>query len=153
MAKILIMDDEPALRNIVYNMVKPLGQAMFTAEDGGQAIEIGKKEIPDIALLDMRVPDMDGLEVLAELKKINPNIRCIMLSGFGDVETAVTAIKQGAFDYISKPFKIDEVLKVVNKALGTFAAGAAAPTPTQPVAAEAAKRGLLLRKQLAIIKK
>ena len=140
MAKILIMDDEPALRNIVYNMVKPLGQAMFTAEDGGQAIEIGKKEIPDIALLDMRVPDMDGLEVLAELKKINPNIRCIMLSGFGDVETAVTAIKQGAFDYISKPFKIDEVLKVVNKALGTVAATGAVASPAMPtVAAQPAK--------------
>lgn len=152
MVKILIMDDEPALRNIVYNILKPLGHQMFTAEDGKQAIEIAHKEIPDLAMLDMRVPDMDGLEVLAELKKINPSIRAIMLSGFGDVDTAVGALKQGAFDYISKPFKVDEVMKVVNKALaagqqgGPVAAApqavvapAAAPAPaaaSQPVAAQ-----------------
>ena len=118
MIKILIMDDEPGLRNIVYNMIKPLGHPVFTAEDGKQAVEIAKREIPDIALLDMRVPDMDGLEVLGELKKINPNIRAIMLSGFGDVESAVFALKQGAFDYISKPFKVDDVIRVVNKAVG-----------------------------------
>jgi|GEM_PF-2104181 len=117
MAKILIMDDEPGLRNVVFNMLRPLGQQLFLAEDGKQAIEIGRREIPDMALLDMRVPDMDGLEVMVELKKINPNVKCIMLSGFGDVETAVNSIKQGAFDYLSKPFKIDEVLKVVNKAM------------------------------------
>ncbi|MHB9155640.1 MAG: response regulator [Endomicrobiales bacterium] len=125
MVKILIMDDEPALRNIVYNIVKPLGHPLFTAEDGRQAIEVAQREVPDLALLDMRVPDMDGLEVLAELRKINPNVRAIMLSGFGDVETAVHALKQGAFDYLSKPFKVDEVLKIVNKAIQSIPQGAA----------------------------
>lgn len=134
MAKILIMDDEPGLRNVVFGMLKPTGHTLFLAEDGAQAIELGRKEKPDLALLDMRVPDYDGLEVLAHLKKMDPNIRCIMLSGFGDVETAVGAIKQGAFDYLSKPFKIDEVLRVVNKALA-----AAAPSPVQaPVSAPSA---------------
>jgi DNA-binding NtrC family response regulator len=128
MVKILIMDDEPALRNIVYNMLKPLGHSLFTAEDGRQAIETGHKEVPDMALLDMRVPDMDGLEVLAELRKINPNIKCIMLSGFGDVETAVNSIKLGAFDYVSKPFKIDEVLKVVNRAIEVLGGSSAKTT-------------------------
>lgn len=120
MVKILIMDDEPGLRNIVYNIIKPLGHTVFTAEDGHQALEIGKREIPDIALLDIRVPDIDGLEVLDELKKVNPNIKAIMLSGFGDVESAVFALKRGAFDYISKPFKVDDILRVVNKAIGTI---------------------------------
>ena len=120
MIKILIMDDEPGLRNVVYNMLKPLGHPIFVTEDGSQAIETAKKEIPDIAMLDMRVPDMDGLEVLEELKKINPNIKAIMLSGFGDVETAVVSLKKGAFDYISKPFKVNEVLEVVNKAISTI---------------------------------
>lgn len=153
MVKILIMDDEPALRNIVYNILKPLGHPLFTAEDGRQAIDIARKEIPDLAMLDMRVPDMDGLEVLAELKKINPSIRAIMLSGFGDVDTAVGALKQGAFDYISKPFKVDEVMKVVDKALAAgiqggpvaaapqavvTAAPAAQAAPAQPAAAKPA---------------
>ncbi|MFH1368938.1 MAG: response regulator [Elusimicrobiota bacterium] len=141
MVKILIMDDESGLRNIVFNILKPTGHTLFTAEDGSQAIEVGKREIPDLALLDMRVPDMDGLEVLAELKRINPNVKCIMLSGFADVETAVNSLKLGAFDYISKPFKIDEVLKVVNKAVQALSSG----TATAPVAAvkkEGMKTGL-----------
>ncbi len=131
MAKILIMDDEPGLRNVTFTMLKPTGHSLFLAEDGKQAIEIAKKEKPDLALLDMRVPDMDGLEVLAELKKMDPTVQCIMLSGFGDVETAVGAIKKGAFDYLSKPFKVQEVLEVVNKAL---AAKTKSPqtTPAQP---------------------
>jgi len=62
---------------------------------------------------------MDGLEILAEVKKILPEVTVIMLSGFGDVESAVGAMKQGAFDYISKPFKVDELLNLVRKALGT----------------------------------
>jgi DNA-binding response OmpR family regulator len=126
MVKILIMDDEPSLRNIVYNIIKPLGHPVFTAEDGHQALEIGKREIPDIALLDIRVPDMDGLEVLDELKKVNPNIKAIMLSGFGDVESAVFALKRGAFDYIAKPFKVDDIVAVVNKAIATI--GGVQPT-------------------------
>lgn len=117
MAKILIMDDEPGLRNVTFSMLKPTGHTLFLAEDGKQAIETARKEKPDLALLDMRVPDYDGLEVLAELKKMDPTIQCIMLSGFSDVETAVGSIKKGAFDYLSKPFKVNEVLDVINKAL------------------------------------
>lgn len=117
MAKILIMDDEEGIRNIVYNMLKPFGHPMFTAEDGKQAIEIAKKEIPDLAMLDIRVPDMDGFEVMDELKKINPEIKCIMLSGFADNYSEYTALKLGAFHYCSKPFKVDELMEVVRKAL------------------------------------
>lgn len=142
MAKILIMDDEPGLRNIVYNMLKSLGHTLYTAEDGKQALETAKKEVIDLALLDMRVPDMDGLEVLNELIKIHPNIKCIMLSGFGDVEMAVGAIKQGAFDYISKPFKIEEVLKVVNKAIQTKSrVSSQAETPSAHKKSEAGASG------------
>jgi CheY-like chemotaxis protein len=136
MVKILIMDDEPGLRNIVYNMLKPLGYPLFTAEDGHQAIEIAKREIPDLAMLDMRVPDMDGLEALAELKKINPNIKAIMLSGFGDVDSAIEALKKGANEYISKPFKVDEVLAAVRKTIGTIT-GEAVPAAPQGAAAAA----------------
>jgi len=119
MAKILIMDDEPALRNVTFNILKPSGHTLFLAEDGREAIEIARKEKPDLALLDIRVPGYpDGLEVLDELKKIDPSVKCIMLSGFGDDDAALDAISKGAFDYISKPFKIDEVLGAVNKALG-----------------------------------
>ncbi len=157
MVKILIMDDEPGLRNIVYNIVKPLGHPVFTSEDGHQALEVAKRENPDIALLDVRVPDMDGLEVLAELRKINPNIKAIMLSGFGDVESAVFALKQGAFDYISKPFKVDDVIKTVNKAIsamgqGQAAAPAASSAGQQPAQAPAMARDKATKPETAATK-
>ena len=119
MSKILIMDDEEGLRNIIFKILKPGGHILFLAQDGKEAIEIAKKEKPDLALLDVRVPDMDGLEVLTELKKIDPTIQCIMLSGFEDGETSKEAIKRGAFDYVLKPFKVQEVLELVNKALAS----------------------------------
>lgn len=123
MVKILIMDDEPDMRNILYSIVKPLGHAVFTAEDGKQAVEIAGREIPDVALLDMRVPDKDGLEVLGELLKLNAKARVVMVSGFGDVESADQALRQGAFGYLSKPFKVSEVLNAVKKAVASVPAG------------------------------
>lgn len=117
MVTILVMDDEPSLRNILATTLKNQGHTIFTAEDGRQAVELAKRNPPNLALLDIQVPDMDGLEVLNELKKINPDVRGIMLSGSADVEIAVSTIKQGAFDFLSKPFKIDEVISVVNKAI------------------------------------
>lgn len=117
MVKILIMDDEAGMRDILVSILKSAGHSLLQVEDGKQAIDTARKEKPDLAILDMRVPDMDGLEVLSELKTTDPSLPCIMLSGFGDAETAAAAIKKGAFDYISKPFKVGEVLEIINKAL------------------------------------
>lgn len=118
MAKILVVDDEAGMRQVMLNVLKPEGHQLFSAEDGAQAIEKAKAEKPNLVMLDMRLPDMDGLEILTEIKKILPETTVIMLSGFGDVESAVGAIKQGAFDYISKPFKVNEVIRQVRKGLG-----------------------------------
>lgn len=118
MLKILIMDDETALRNIVYNILKPLGHMLLAVDDGRAAVATARAEVPDIALLDMRVPDKDGLEVLTELLEINPRMRCIMISGFGDESAARAALARGAVEYITKPFKIDDVLRSVARAAG-----------------------------------
>lgn len=118
MAKILIVDDEAGMRRVMLNVLQPEGHRLFTAEDGAQAIEQVTSEQPNLVMLDMRLPDMDGLEILGEIKKMLPGTAVIMLSGFGDVESAVGAIKQGAFDYISKPFKVEEVINKVRKGLG-----------------------------------
>lgn len=91
---------------------------------------------PDLVALDMRVPDMDSLEAMGALKQFDPKIQCVMLSGFGDVESAVSAIKQGAFDSVSQPFKMEEVLPGVNRALftpGSVPTGAS-PTVAAPSA-------------------
>lgn len=132
MLKILIMDDETALRNIVYNILKPLGHMLLAVDNGRTAVETARAQVPDIALLDMRVPDKDGLEVLTELLEINPRMRCIMISGFGDESAARAALARGAVEYITKPFKIDDVLHSVTRA----AAGDPAPardTPSLPL--------------------
>jgi two-component system, response regulator, stage 0 sporulation protein F len=121
--KILICDDEPGMRLVLTNVLKTEGYSMFQAEDGAQAISMIKSERPNLLLLDMRLPDMDGLEILAEAKKIAPQMPVLMLSGFADVESAVGAMKQGAFDYLSKPFRVDDVKKTVMKALGVQSMG------------------------------
>ncbi|MBI4395562.1 MAG: response regulator [Elusimicrobia bacterium] len=117
--KILICDDEPGMRLVLTNVLKPEGYSVLQAEDGAQAIETIKAEKPNLLLLDMRLPDMDGLEILAEAKKISPQMPVLMLSGFSDVESAVGAMKQGAFDYLSKPFRVEDVRRLVQKALGS----------------------------------
>ena len=99
------------------SVLKPYNHEIFTAEDGAQAVEIAGREKPDIAFLDIRVPGSDGVEVLAQIKKLNPGTKCIMLSGFADSETASEALKMGAFDFLKKPFRIDDVLRTVEKAL------------------------------------
>lgn len=135
MTKVLVCDDENGLRQVLVNLLKPMGYTVFQAEDGNQAITTIRSESPDLLLLDMRLPDMDGLEILAEAKKIHPSMPVVMLSGFGDVETAVGAIKKGAYDYLSKPFRVDDVRSVVKKALE---AGAAAPVAAAAGSAPAA---------------
>lgn len=156
MVKVLVMDDEPSLRDILSNTLKSMGHTVITSEDGRQAVEISKQENPDLALLDIQVPDMDGLEVLKELKNINPNIRGIMLSGSADVEMAVSAIKKGASDFISKPFKIDDVKNIVNKVLQLKTGPAGVPgvitgVPT-PSAASGIKKIKKVKRKFAINK-
>src|SRR3989339_1193492 len=118
MAKIIIIDDEAGMRQVITKILVPQGHEVFAAEEGIQALEICRKESPDLALMDIRLPDMDGGEILAGLKRIKPQLPVVILSGFGDVDAAADLVKQGGFEYISKPFKIDDFLALVRKALG-----------------------------------
>lgn len=117
MTTILVVDDEPGLRTVLSNILKSEGYNVIAVENGKKAIETVRLGNPDVMFLDIRLPDMDGLQILEEVKKINPGIPVIMCSGFDDVESAVRTVKMGAFDYISKPFKREEVLKAASKAL------------------------------------
>lgn len=117
MAKILIIDDEAGLRKVLRNLVKLQGHETEEADDGRIGLEKISSYNPDLVLLDIRLPDMDGLEVLAEARKIKPTLPIIMCSGFSDVETAINTVKMGATDYLSKPFRNDEVTRTVAKHL------------------------------------
>ena len=119
MPKILIIEDEAAIRRV---LVKILSEENDTyqlkeAEDGLRGIELIKKEDFDLVLCDIKMPKMDGVEVLEAVKKIKPEIPLVMISGHGDLDTAVQTMRLGAFDYISKPPDLNRLLNTVRIAL------------------------------------
>ncbi|RPI17818.1 MAG: sigma-54-dependent Fis family transcriptional regulator [Ignavibacteriae bacterium] len=116
---ILIVDDNEDLRFNLSNIVQSENYNVLTAGEGKTAIRIVKEKSPDLVLLDMRLPGMDGMTILEEIKKIDNNIIVIMLTAFGEVRGAVKAMKLGAFDYITKPFDNEELIIIIKKALNT----------------------------------
>ena len=119
MARILIIEDEAAIRRVLLKILSEENQGyeVFEAEDGVQGMEIIKKEDFDLVLCDIKMPKMDGIEVLEAIKKIKPDTTVVMISGHGDLETAVNTMKLGAFDYISKPPDLNRLLNTVRIAL------------------------------------
>lgn len=119
MSRILVIEDESAIRRV---LVKILAEEnddyeVQEAEDGLSGIEIIKKEDFDLVLCDIKMPKMDGVEVLEAAKKIKPEVPFIMISGHGDLDTAVNTMRMGAFDYISKPPDLNRLLTTVRNAL------------------------------------
>lgn len=121
MASILVVDDDAGMRQIISKILIPHGFEIISCDEGALAIEITKEKHPDAVLLDIRLSDMDSADILAGIKKIKSSIPVIILSGFGDIDAAVGLVRLGAFDYISKPFKVNDLLNLVNKALNQFA--------------------------------
>ncbi|MDC8006241.1 sigma-54 dependent transcriptional regulator [Aureisphaera galaxeae] len=119
MPRILIIEDEAAIRRV---LVKILSEESDTyevseAEDGLAGIEIIRKEDFDLILCDIKMPKMDGVEVLEAVKKVKPEVPVVMISGHGDLDTAVNTMRLGAFDYISKPPDLNRLLNTVRNAL------------------------------------
>jgi len=117
MTRILVIDDEEIIRRRMKNLLTLDGYETFVAENGEVGLEIIKKENPDIALVDLKMPGMDGLEVLAEAKKFSPQTEVIVITGHGGIDTAIEAMKRGAFDYITKPLSFDELEISIKRAL------------------------------------
>jgi DNA-binding NtrC family response regulator len=119
MPKILIIEDEAAIRRVLVKILKEenSGYQVEEAEDGLKGVEAIRKEDFDLVLCDIKMPRMDGVEVLEAVKKIKPEIPVVMISGHGDLETAVNTMRLGAFDYISKPPDLNRLLNTVRIAL------------------------------------
>lgn len=119
MARILIIEDEAAIRRVLVKILteENKGYEVFEAEDGLAGMEIIKNEDFDLVLCDIKMPKMDGVEVLEAVKKIKPEIPMVMISGHGDLDTAVNTMRMGAFDYISKPPDLNRLLNTVRIAL------------------------------------
>jgi len=114
---ILIIDDEVRIRNSLKEILEDEGFAVFAASDGYEGLKTAEEEFPDLVLLDIWMPGIDGIEVLSKLRENLPQIQVIMISGHGTVETAVKATRLGAYDFIEKPLSLEKILLAVNNAL------------------------------------
>jgi DNA-binding NtrC family response regulator len=103
-ANILIVDDEAIIRQSLHDWLSDAGYQVFTAENGPQALEIIQREGLRIVIADLVVPGMDGIELMKRAKMISPNIEVVIITAYGSIPTAITAIREGAYDYIEKPF-------------------------------------------------
>ncbi len=115
--RILIAEDDKTMRSLLTKVFAQENYEVCVASDGPTAIDLARREAFDVILTDLKIPLRDGLEVLRAVKKSRPTTEVIVMTAFGSVETAVTAMKQGAYDYLSKPFPIEEVLLLTQKAL------------------------------------
>jgi UDP-3-O-acyl N-acetylglucosamine deacetylase len=114
---ILVVDDEAGIRQSVRGVLADEGYRVLEAEDGRGALRLIESERPRLVILDIWMPEMDGIELLRRIRDSDPATPVIVISGHGNIETAVTATKLGAFDFIEKPFSLDGLLQVVDRAL------------------------------------
>jgi DNA-binding NtrC family response regulator len=115
--KILIADDEPSNRSILSQELKDRGYAVETANTGAEALKRTEALRPDLLILDFMMPDLSGLDVLREIRKKQDDIPVIMITAYGTVDRAVEAMKEGAYDFITRPFEPDHIALIVEKAL------------------------------------
>src|SRR5947208_4849363 len=114
---ILVADDDPDIRDILRDTLKSLGARVVTAANGQECLDTVSKESPELVLLDIEMPVKSGLDVLKELRQTRNDVTVIMITAYGTIERAVQAMKEGAFDFITKPFELDHIAIVVEKAL------------------------------------
>jgi DNA-binding NtrC family response regulator len=114
--KVLIVDDEERFRKTLSKLLTAQGLEVYSAGSGDEALDLIRKHPVDIVLLDMRMPGMNGIDTLSAIKKIDPLIEVIMLTGHASVDVAVEIMKRGGFEYLLKPCDIDELLVKIDAA-------------------------------------
>ncbi|MGB9639399.1 MAG: response regulator [Anaerolineales bacterium] len=115
--KILVIDDEQGIREGTKRALSPEGYQVDTAENGDQGLELIQKNNYDLVLLDVMMPGISGIELIEKIHQVDPETVCIIITGYATVEMAVRAIKEGAYDFLTKPFTVDDLLIVVNQGL------------------------------------
>jgi len=114
---LLVVDDDPVTLDLLKEVLTQEGYEVTVALGGEEAIAKGLDISFDIVITDVRMEDKDGMEVLRAFKKQSPETSVIMITAFGSIETAIEAVREGAFDYISKPFKLEEITLTIRRAL------------------------------------
>jgi DNA-binding NtrC family response regulator len=108
-SKVLVVEDDERIRSLFEDALSILGYHVTTASTGGRAIELIQGQLFDTVICDIRMPEMDGLEILREIKRHDPSVEVVMVTGYPTVNTAVEALKLGAYDYLAKPVRLDEL--------------------------------------------
>lgn len=141
---LMIVDDETIVRKSLSDWLKEEGFSILTAEDGYKAIELIEKEKVDCVILDLKMPGIDGIQVLKEIKSRRPETKVIMITAYGTIQNAVEAMKIGASDYITKPFEPEDIVESIRGALSIpakkFESVQEVITEERPVSEEALKR-------------
>ncbi|MFI4856051.1 MAG: sigma-54-dependent transcriptional regulator, partial [Phycisphaerales bacterium JB065] len=117
MATVLVVDDKESLRDSVGFTLQRAGFTILSASDGESALSIVAKRRPDAMVTDLKMPGMSGVELIERVREIDDDLPMVLMTAFGTVDTAVRAIKSGAFDYITKPFEGDELVIAVKRAI------------------------------------
>ena len=115
--KILVIDDEPLMRITVQDALVGEGYEVVAAETGRKGSDLLRQNHTDIVITDLRLPDMDGIQILREVKSSHPSTQVILITAYGSIDSAVTAMKEGATDYLTKPFAMDELLLIIRRLL------------------------------------
>jgi len=116
-SKVLIVDDQNGIRVLLTEVFSSEGYKTYQASNGKLALEIVRNDKPDLVLLDMKIPGMDGLEILKHIKKIDASIKVIMMTAYGELDMIKEATESGALMHFTKPFDIDELRMAVNAEL------------------------------------
>ncbi len=114
---ILIIDDEASIRESLEMFLREKGLSVISAGTGEEGLRLWRKHLPQVVILDIRLPDLSGLQILSSMASRDPETKVIMITAFHDMETTIEAMRQGAYDYIHKPLDIDELERAVNRAL------------------------------------
>lgn len=115
--KVLIVDDQNGIRILLMEVFSSEGYKTYQAANGKLALDIVRSDAPDLVLLDMKIPGMDGLEILKHIKDVNPAIKVIMMTAYGELDMIKEATELGALMHFTKPFDIDEMRQAVNMQL------------------------------------
>lgn len=120
MARILVIDDDAAYRALLREFIEDKGHTVIEAENADEGTAVFLRETIDLVISDLMMPVKSGIDLLHELKRINPKVLFILVTGYPGVDTAIKAIRDGAYDYLAKPVEMNQLAAVMNRALSTL---------------------------------
>lgn len=131
MAKIVIIDDEAPILELIGQVGRRMGHEVALFQTGREGMTGLERLKPELLIVDLRIPDMNGLQIIQECRQKYPQTQVVMVTGYGSVETAVEAMKLGAFDYLTKPFDLDDLQRIINRAIQKDGSPALVPVPVE----------------------